>query len=171
MRLFVAVEPSEEVVRHLQSLQTCIRAADISLCRSFHLTLKFLGEVHDASGIIAALDRVTWRGFCCKLWKIGFFPNERQPRVLWVGLEPQDRLMALHKKIDAALGLQDRRFYPHLTLGRVRHIQDRDEFCASASALRVEPLELKVERFHLIESVLKPTGAVHQVMKTFINAG
>ncbi len=63
MRLFVAIEPQESVVRHLQKMQEILRPlipARWTLAEQLHLTLKFLGDTEDRElpSVIAALKGV-----------------------------------------------------------------------------------------------------------------
>lgn len=95
---------------------------------NIHLTLKFLGQVPkpQVSTIAAALKHAaaSLRAFPFEVMHAGCFPNERRPRVIWVGVdEPTGALMALQRTIESAispLGYPDEphTFQPHLTLGR-----------------------------------------------------
>jgi RNA 2',3'-cyclic 3'-phosphodiesterase len=57
---------------------------------------------------------------------LGWFPNERNPRVFWAGIESGPELATLAHATEqslAALGIaaEDREFHPHLTLARRRN--------------------------------------------------
>jgi 2'-5' RNA ligase len=56
---------------------------------------------------------------------LGWFPNPRNPRVFWAGIESSTELTRLAKDTEtavAALGVpvEDRDYHPHLTLARRR---------------------------------------------------
>jgi len=97
---------------------------------NMHLTLKFLGEIHESSmeNVIAVCKKVCYlhRGFSLFLNGTGIFPNLRRPRVLWIGIGGEtDLLCKLQNSIETALEekgfpREDRVFTPHLTVGRVR---------------------------------------------------
>src|SRR5262249_57315131 len=93
---------------------------------NLHITLKFLGEIptEGSEKIVAALKRVPFEqslGLCFR--GLGFFPHDRRPRVLWVGIDGPPGLTSLAKNIENSLesvGVpkEGRGFIPHLTLAR-----------------------------------------------------
>ena len=95
---------------------------------NIHLTLKFLGQVPTAQidSITSALKHAVagMHVFPLDVMNAGCFPDERRPRVVWVGVdEPIGVLHALQRAIELAtapLGYptEPRPFQPHLTLGR-----------------------------------------------------
>ena len=130
MRLFVAMDISDEVRSSLAALSAKLRSAcqDAHWPRieGLHVTLKFIGEtpaekiemIKDALAAIPgrAPFSINFRGF-------GFFPNARRPRVLWAGIESSAELAGLAAAVDTALhplGIprEEREFTPHLTLAR-----------------------------------------------------
>ena len=134
MRLFVAIDLPDSVKQQLEEIVT-----ELSTCRadvrwvhsdSMHLTLKFLGNV--APQELVEIDRVLSRIVATtqptqgRLRNVGSFPHLRRPRVLWIGVETHNGMLAaLHADLDAALaklGFSEgiRRFHPHITLGRMR---------------------------------------------------
>jgi 2'-5' RNA ligase len=104
---------------------------------------------------------------------LGFFPNEKRPRVFWAGMEASANLKTLAADIDQAvhrLGfpLEERPFTPHLTLARFQPpgippklLQAIQEKGAQAFG------SLRTGEIHLIESRLKPTGAEYTTLQTF----
>lgn len=68
------------------------------------------------------------RPFDLTVTGLGAFPNPRQPRVIWVGLERDagyEALTGLFEDLDAALTArgfprEERAFSPHITLARAR---------------------------------------------------
>jgi 2'-5' RNA ligase len=98
-----------------------------------HLTLKFLGNIdpHRVDGLLKAMADSAQGSppFQLRLAGLGAFPNQRQPRVLWVGLAGDlQSLQGLHDKVEEEVqklaptspSRESRSFHPHLTLGRVR---------------------------------------------------
>jgi 2'-5' RNA ligase len=68
---------------------------------------------------------------------LGWFPNPRQPRVFWAGVETSEPLRSLVKATEQAvakLGVptEERPYSPHLTLARIR---DRVPLAALRDAL------------------------------------
>ena len=106
MRLFIALE-FEELKEYFKAIQSKLVSnnAKITLTRTYHLTLKFIGEVDEknADSIKSSLRSVKFTAFSTKLDKIGVFPNENYIRVVWIGLKPDDKILELQQKIDEAL--------------------------------------------------------------------
>ena len=135
-RLFVAIDLSDEARDALATAQRVCRRHGPGLPvrwvdpQGAHLTVKFLGEVarERVAAIEGALRRIAsmHQPFHLRTGPPGAFPNERRPRVLWLGLTgPLDRLGGLRDGVELALHelgfpREDRPFHPHLTLGRVR---------------------------------------------------
>jgi 2'-5' RNA ligase len=179
MRAFVAVDLDPEIKDSLSKLINRLSRieADIRWVKKqgMHITLKFLGEVPESKipGIVQAIRKACncRNSFHLSFKGTGFFPPQsRFPRVLWAGIEQSPDLFALHKKIEdefKKLGFpkENRRFHPHLTLGRVKtnknitsvleELEDHKELIFG---------NMQTERVTLFRSTLKPTGAVYDVL-------
>jgi RNA 2',3'-cyclic 3'-phosphodiesterase len=141
-----------------------------------HITLKFIGYIDDkklgairgALSVIRSIQAVEmhFRG-------LGFFPHERRPRVLWVGVEASPNLAALALDIDASLerhGVprEARAFVPHLTLARFDQPGGLEKLVATAENLASTNFGSCTEReFYLYESVLKRSGAEYTRLAAF----
>ena len=183
MRLFVALEISEEVRASIAALIRELKPLDSSWkwtrAENLHVTLKFLGEIppEKLGGIKGVLSFVNceWP-MPLKFRGLGFFPNERRPRVLWVGMEAPKSLPALAATIEeglAKVGMpqEEREFTPHLTLARSKDGKASEKLRSaleSYSACRFG--EMNVSVFHLIESKLKSTGAEYTTLESFSGA-
>jgi len=185
MRLFVALEIPGAVRDNLATLIDELRAADASSARNkarwvrpenLHVTLKFIGNV-DASkldAIRAALAEVRSESSVeLRFRGLGFFPNDRRPRVFWAGIEASPNLAPLANEIDARmekLGIsgETREFAPHLTLARFDPPGIFEALRAAAqknSAREFGPLH--TGEFHLIESKTRSTGAEYTRLSSF----
>jgi len=178
MRLFVAVDLSEDARRQVAVQQQRIAAAlggrtgSIKWVRPehLHLTLVFLGSIADAHvpSVVDALGRdVNRPPFEMILDGVGVFPSRGAPRALWIGLtagapELSDlqRLMA-ERVIALGIAIEDRPFRPHLTLGRWRasHPADRDRALAAAPSGAIA--RVPVECATLYESRLSSSGPTY----------
>ena len=135
-----------------------------------HLTLRFLGDtpLEQIDPIGAVLQEVAraHTPFSLALGRLGCFPNERRPRVIWVGLDGElDPLRNLKRALDGALAPlgwepETRRFQAHLTLGRVKRHHRQVELPWGTP---VVPATWQVHAVHLIESRLRPSGALYTV--------
>jgi len=149
MRIFLAINPPEEVRRRVWEATASLREASPGVAwvpePKIHLTLKFLGETPDA-GIPDLIESMTAMARThaapmVHLSTVGAFPNFRRPRVIWMGIEPEPRLELLHHDVELAcdaLGheLEGRPYRPHLTLGRVRHPLGADDLAPLRSAAK-----------------------------------
>ena len=108
--------------------------------------------------------------FTAGLSNIGVFPDENYIRVVWLGLEPKRKIIELQQKIDNALaGIfpMDKRFHPHITLGRVKFVKDKKKFVEILKEIKVEKKSFEISDFKLIKSTLTPEGAVYEVLNEF----
>jgi 2'-5' RNA ligase len=187
MRLFVAIDIPEDtraaLGRLIEQLRPACPAARWVRLAGMHVTLKFIGEAPEEkrAGIEAALAsareaagaapvELSFRG-------IGFFPNERRPRVLWAGIEAPPSLAALAAQIEASLRplgfpREAREFHPHLTLARFDSPQGLAQLHAMIGKLREAPGALEFGRgtareFHLYRSEHQRGGAVYTRLASF----
>ena len=104
---------------------------------------------------------------------LGFFPNEKHPRVFWAGMEASPNLKTLAGDIEEAmekLGTprEKREFSPHLTLARF----ERPRLPEALRKLIADNQQqafglLRTNEFHLIQSKLKPAGAEYTTVANF----
>jgi RNA 2',3'-cyclic 3'-phosphodiesterase len=136
LRTFVAVEITGPIRARAKELIASLAGttADVKWVEphNLHLTLKFLGNVHETE--IAEVCRAVQRGaaevepFELELRGAGAFPNAARPRTVWLGAgEGAPEMVVLHDRIEAALAdlgyrEEHRRFAVHLTIGRVRGV-------------------------------------------------
>jgi 2'-5' RNA ligase len=114
------------------------------------------------------------RRFELRLHGLGCFPNARNPRVIWCGINGDtDGLLRLQRIVESSCAKleftqEDRPFHPHLTLGRVqgrRNLQPLMDQIAEGSDLACS---FQADRFHIYKSSLKPQGAVYTVLNTIV---
>ena len=185
MRLFVALEIPTAVRGNLASLIEELRAADAAATKNkarwvraenLHVTLKFIGNV-DAGKLEAirvVLGEVSAGGDVeLRFRGVGFFPNEKRPRVLWAGIAASPNLAPLAAEIDARLeklgiARETREYAPHLTLARFDPpgISEKLRAAAQENAAR-EFGAVRAGEFHLFESKTRPTGAEYTRLSSF----
>lgn len=126
---------------------------------NLHLTLRFLGEV-DPNQVIKALEDVEFEPFTVKLEGVGFFPNEKFVRVVWIGVgKGSEEIERLHEEVEKRLG-KDERFVPHVTVARAKGRVEvlKKEFSSD---------EFEVGSFSLFKSTLTPKGPIYEVIASF----
>jgi 2'-5' RNA ligase len=180
MRSFVAINLPEKLRVSLST--TASGFAKIRPLRpvkpdNIHLTLKFLGEVNEASieSIKQALSSASrgHDGFSLNVRSIGAFPDLRRPSVIWAGLDESRELLNLWSDIekhlaDIGFAPEPGGFSPHLTIGRVK-----DAKLSAGIADIILPLKdsffgsIDVAVFSLMKSILKPEGPVYSVLADF----
>jgi len=180
LRTFIAVDIPSHIQQTIQQQTERLRKTlGTSLVRwvaveKLHLTLKFLGDVSPANiemlkqMLRAEADLV--QNFEMDIQGLGSFPNLRRPRVLFIGIQAPAGLESLYHGIETAcarLGYasEERRFSPHLTIGRVRvdipasgQQKIRD---ALEKTMIDSPGIARVDSVHLYKSELKPAGSVY----------
>ncbi|RDI96419.1 RNA 2',3'-cyclic phosphodiesterase [Meiothermus sp. QL-1] len=166
MRLFYALFPPREVQEALRPVQERVkpfRGWKPVEPRQLHITLLFLGEQPEArlAELRQAGQEVAAQvpAFEVTLGGTGYFPPTGSPRVWFIkaagaGLEP------LAQGLRQALGVQDDRFHPHLTLARKK-----------GPAPRVGPVVMNLrfvaQHVYLVESKLDPSGSKYRIVEAF----
>lgn len=193
MRLFVALDIPEPIRAAISGYVDEMRriAPDAKWVHSdtYHLTLKFIGEwKRDVKEVISALGNVQALPVEITFRNSGFFPNQRAPRVFWVGIEADANLVPLASKVDEAclvLGIEreDNEYHPHLTLARSgsgaprskRHEPTAPSMKRLAERIAGTPAPdfgtMHATEFFLYESKLSPGGAKYTKLKSFALSG
>jgi 2'-5' RNA ligase len=184
-RLFVAITvPAavrEEVLRVQREWQPLAPRGVVRWTKpeQFHLTLRFLGDVPSAqvAGLRESLC-TTCTGtppLQLRAQGVGFFPNARSPRVIWVGIhDKDDRLATFQKKIESAVQSYTTerggdQFTGHVTLGRFKQY---NHLAASGLVNRIESVknrsfgEWTAQEIEIIRSELLPTGPRYTSLAT-----
>lgn len=179
-RSFFAVELSREIAEGVRRVQNGLRErlAGVSWARpeGIHLTLKFLGEVDPdriagiASKAEACIKAI--RPFTIGVKGCGGFPNARNPRVIWIGVEnPGGLLKDLQVRLEQGMeemgfAREGRGYTPHLTIGRLRPGKGKGGVAQALEAMKDCDLgSMEVREVCLFRSLLKPTGAEYSKLK------
>jgi 2'-5' RNA ligase len=173
MRLFIALALPDRVAAALALVQSGVPEARWSTREQMHLTLRFIGEVdgREATAVDDALSTISAPCFQLTLKKVGQFGG-RNPSALWAGVEPNDALFHLERKIESALqraGLppETRKFTPHVTLARLKGTpRGRVMDYLTDHALFASP-PFDVRGFILYSSQLTPNGSVYRAEKAY----
>ena len=182
IRSFVAIELSPDTKAQIEEIQNELKTstADVRWVRSegMHLTLKFLGgiqeeKIPEIADVLKQCSDEAGR-FNLTIHSLGAFPNETNPKVIWIGVEDDSgRLRTVQQSIEkglAAIGFKEekRSFTPHLTLGRLKSPKGRRAVGQRLEASRECDCGISgVKEICLFKSDLKPSGAVYTKLKTF----
>ncbi len=174
MRLFIAIDV-KELKEDLTKLQNNIddSLAKLKQTETFHLTLKFLGKVSEdkAEEVKNKLKDIKFKPFPLTLDKIGVFPSEDFIRVVWVSVKPTEEVTKLQENIENTLKefkfKKDFKFHPHITLTRVKYVDDKEKFIKNIKELKVDKKTIEVKDFRLVKSKLTPKGPVYEDIAVF----
>ena len=181
MRLFVAIKLPKDECRRIHRATAGLRDADLPVRwvgpEAYHLTMRFLGEVdrdavetvERAVGTAAGMNRP----FGARMSGCGAFPTMRNPRVIWLGVEPSPQLRSLRQDLEWALSeagtsRDARAFHPHMTLGRSSDRAGAGAFRRLgdlSTAVDYEG-EFEVKALDLMRSQLGPEGSRYSIVST-----
>jgi RNA 2',3'-cyclic 3'-phosphodiesterase len=181
-RTFVAVEISDSIRARAAEVIAALRgtAADVTWVEphNLHLTLKFLGNVHERD--IAQVCQAVADGaadaapFEIEVRGAGAFPAAARPRTVWLGAsQGAEEMVVLHDRVEAALAElgyreEHRRFQPHLTIGRVRGgglgIAELGSLLQQNADVAVG--SMSVQKATVFCSTLTPAGPIYEVLGT-----
>jgi 2'-5' RNA ligase len=187
IRAFLAIDPPEEILdaigRIQGRLQRVIRG-ELRWVRpeAIHLTLKFFGDISEeaVADIAAVVEKAAARAapFLLAIGGVGVFPDQRRPRVLWLGMDGDvPRLLRLQQELEAGLGMvgfpaEERPFRPHLTLARIKSSKGLNGLAQALEKGEEQKAgEFRASGIGLIRSELTPRGAVYTRLKWFPFAG
>ena len=159
MRLFVAVNFSEEIKSRLLTLRERLRPQTLkgSFTRpeNFHLTLAFLGETHREKlpALFRIMEELCFAPFVISFDHAGCFTHSRK-ELWWIGANPYSQglplLEAIHRQLNGRLeekgfSVDKRPFNAHISLGReIRRSRPIILDCPA--------IEISVDRISLMES-------------------
>ncbi|WP_050526149.1 RNA 2',3'-cyclic phosphodiesterase [Pseudorhodobacter aquimaris] len=124
MRVFVALNVPEDVKSQLAVQQFMLPIPRKTARDQFHITLAFMGDLHDQA--LEALDEgltdLRMDAFDLSLAGFGLFGKAR-PNSVWAAVAPSEPLARLQAKVAragrlAGAEIPARKFTPHITLGR-----------------------------------------------------
>ena len=164
MRAFIAIDiPFNSKIGEMQdSIEGGVKKVERE---NMHITLKFLGEIEEKilPEIESIVEDCKVEEFTIKLHGIGFFPNERYVKVIWIGIEGYEPVERMARCIDeklARMGFKRERSYvPHLTVARAKgpvNLKALEKFRDFDFG------EISVEEVRIKKSTLTPKGPVYE---------
>ncbi len=190
VRTFLAIDLPLSLKKKLFSLKKDLEPQKAKIKwveeENFHLTLFFFGELKEkeVKKVIKICEENlgVFPPFELQLTDVSGFPKEDRPRVVFIGCEERTSLL---EKLIQTLGqafkkggfkLEDRKFHPHITLFRVKHLTDERAYQSYLSDLKESAKKLKGEVFKVAEltlfaSELSSHGPTYLPLKTFSLGG
>jgi|SRR3989338_3201780 len=172
MRLFIGIDFNNLKDYFIEFQSLFPKTAKLSFTKTFHITLKFLGDVQPdkVDDITHILKNIKSGKLDVSLDSIGIFPTENYIRVVWVGVKPEDGILELQKSIDGALSKlfkKEKDFNAHITLARVKHPEDKKAFLEQLKKIKIESRKVEIKEFKLIKSIFTPRGHVYEELEVF----
>ncbi len=175
MRFFISLDIPEESKVELEELQEKVKeilpSIRLTNPNKLHLTIAFIGEQSETlKETLSQAIKESVEGISSFEFTPGFldgFPNLHHPHTLWIGTKGEvDKLYLLEERISDKLkglnlSLQERRFVPHIALGKLKNIeinQELEENLQEIGEINLKPI--KVSSVKLFESI--PSEGLHK---------
>ena len=174
MRLFIGIGLPTPVAEALaKSATSLVVPSSATRIRwtppvNMHVTLSFLGQVHEARLDVIQQALATIRAPHMRLALEGFGTFDRAG-VLYAGVKKSPALLALAEQVMAAMQAvgfprEDRPYSPHITLARSR---DRLRLRSDAKDDPAFRAAFEASEFRLYQSFTLPEGPRYDVLRTF----
>lgn len=182
IRTFIAINMTNEIKERLNKIQTQLKKTEVDVKwtnpEGMHITLKFLGNlvIGQLEGVYQMVLEATsdFNPFLLSLTSLGTFPNLSSPKVIWVAVDKgKEECVKIAKRIDENLlrlgfPVEQKAFIPHLTLGRVKSPQGRNELVQLISDLKASSFgQMEVSKIDMMASQLTPKGAIYTTLREF----
>lgn len=183
MRTFIAIDITNiDKIFHIQDLIIKQYKFDSYYVKpikknNLHLTIAFLGEKNDIEiqEIIMNLKSLTFNPIDILFNKVGCFPNNSNPRVIWLGMDDRSsqKLNDLYNEISKLVEKGDRyrkesqndhtkdkiTYVPHLTIFRINP-RYKVRRCFNPP-LQIEVFNERIIQIKLKKSILTADGAIY----------
>lgn len=180
MRLFIALPLSSSVENNLAVIIDKLKSYGGKVKwvtpEQIHITVRFLGETEKGQAplIKKMLDKVAskYDSFDLSIDRIGGFPNLNKPRVIWTGFTDNDQINIMARMVKEVeydirrLGFEpdEKRFRPHLTLGRVKISEGLDDLLETIKSFQMKPIPVKLDKLRLYKSTLTSQGPIYECL-------
>jgi 2'-5' RNA ligase len=175
VRSFVSVDLDDPTIleriiaaqRSLEQTRASLKIVDPGI---MHLTLRFLGEIPQATveQVKAAMGELRFQTFDVQFAGLGAFPNLRRISVVWVGItQGHEELGGIFQQVEPrfrTIGLppDDKGFSPHMTIARVRSGVNREALATFIESMRERDFgKMTVKAVRLKKSTLTPKGPIY----------
>jgi 2'-5' RNA ligase len=145
---------------------------------NIHITLAFLGDTEDEQITILSkmlMSKCDGSGkFEILIKGAGVFKSLNDPRIIWTGIEPSEKLSHLNGLIkigltEMGIRMEERPFKPHLTLGRIKLLKPGNNLKEVIEKFReTEIQKVPVNEVILYESILLVSGPVYKPIGKFM---
>lgn len=175
-RIFIGVKvvPSTSFLKILSDFKIHSQADKIKWTDpdNIHITIAFLGNTEeDVINKISQMLKEKCSGsgaFQLVMKGAGVFRKHKDPTIIWTGIEFSDKIQHLSDQVITGLKelnikFEDRPFKPHITIGRIKHLVDPENFITYSDQFRqIEIQKIPVNEVILYESILVQPGPIYK---------
>ena len=178
VRAFLSIDIDDDAllsrIAHIQQ-KLDLQAAKMKLVErdNIHFTLRFFGDtpISKLELVHTELSKVKFSPFTIEITGVGAFPSIKRPRVIWVGLAQNAKLMIdLKRRIDDYLGNlgyppERKKFHAHATFARVRNVRNRNRMITNLESVANESVGIMtVSNFRMTKSTLTSSGPIYETL-------
>ena len=144
----------------------------------YHVTLRFIGDTDITD--VKKIENVLHAGIHIPerirldIAGLASFGPRKRPRVIWVGFEETDFFENLKSEVDRVLEMcgipaTEQPFRAHLTLGRVRSLQNLQDYYLTVEAMNQQfSGSVIFEKLVFFRSILGPRGPEYHVLDEIV---
>ena len=170
MRTFISIDMPKNVKDEIRKIQNQLPEffGKRTELENLHLTLKFFGEIDEKKleKIRDKLREIKYSNFEAEIDSIGVF-SEKFIRIVWLHISGCEELQKIIDEKLKDLSEKEIRFMSHLTIARVKKIEDKKEFLTKLREIKIPKIKFAVENFNLKESILRKQGPVYKVLEKY----
>ncbi len=172
MRTFIAIDIPKELKEKIYNAfnyeRERIKGVKWVEEENLHITLKFIGEIKEEKikEIEKILDEIQnkFKSFEVSLGELGGFPGFKNPRVLWIGVSPPEKIEEIFNFIEdraekVNIEREERKFHPHITVARIKERKG-----ISFEKKKFDD-KFKANKIVLFKSDLRPEGPIYTKIK------
>jgi 2'-5' RNA ligase len=142
---------------------------------NIHITVKFLGDTDE--NYIDVIEQsikesvLSIKPFPITLEGTGVFPNHNYIKVIWIGIIDNGNIETIARAIDEKLKplgfkKENRRFSPHLTVGRVKTARNKDQLLKVIGNYNAVEFTIQnIQSITLKKSELTPNGPIYTTLR------
>lgn len=177
LRVFIAIDMPAVVKNEIRKIQGELKKHDLFRGtyvdpEHAHLTLQFIGYVEPLAlgPIKKLLESIAFSPIHARLDGVGAFENKMFIKVVWVNIEGQgivELAHAIEKVLSLGTVARKRPFQSHVTLARVKQIDDVEALRKLLTTITVEPVSFTIDEFVLKQSTLTEQGPIYVDLETY----
>ena len=170
MRVFISIDFPKNIQEEVKKIQDKLPEfkGKKTEPENLHLTLKFLGEINQKQleEIKERLKGIKFFRFETEFKNMGFFDHQKYG-VVWIHLSNCDTLQKIVDSVLKDFFKSEYRFMGHLTIARVKKLENKGKFLEDLKRIEVPSLNFKVDNFKLKKSILKVEGPVYETLEEY----